>query len=184
MTNYYFRVLLTLLAACTLYFSCAASPKKGAMRKMLTSQKDNGYGKVINDSIVAIIFDAKKVTCELQSKNPSDITRNDTIAVLSTEMKTVFDYLFFDNDNFLSDDVVFGGFQSWVCFKFIVNKKKVIYLELDFGLRKWRILDKEKKQICKQDMKKNNMVFLRFTRMLFPEDKTLKMLHDNLTDSK
>ena len=69
MTNYYFRVLLTLLAACTLYFSCAASPKKGAMRKMLTSQKDNGYGKVINDSIVAIIFDAKKVTCELQSKN-------------------------------------------------------------------------------------------------------------------
>ena len=43
-----------------------------------------GYGKVINDSIVAIIFDAKKVTCELQSKNPSDITRNDTIAVLST----------------------------------------------------------------------------------------------------
>lgn len=184
MENRFLRIPLLLFVTSMLCVSCSASPRNREIKNMFESQKEDGYGKVLNDSIASIVLDARKITCELQSKNPSDTSRTDTVAVVPSRFNAVMTYLFLDKENFKSDDTVYGGFQSWACYEFKLSKKKVVYLELDFGLRKWRLLDKNKKQICMQDMKKNNMQFLRFTRMLFPQDKTLKILNDNLSAIK
>ena len=184
MINKFLRITLMVLVTSSLCVCCVASPKGDQAKKMLLSQKTDGYGKVMNDSIASIILEASKIICELQSKNPSDISRRDTVETVPVKFKTVLQFLFFDVDNFKSDDIVYGGFQSWACYKFKSGRNKIVYLEMDFSLRKWRLLDKNKKQICTQDMKENNLLFLRFTRLLFPQDKTLKILNDNLTTTK
>ena len=152
------------------------------MKNTLATQKE-GYEKIINDSVASIIMNAKKIVCELQSNNPDNKTMKDSVKIVNRDLRAVIKYLFFDEENFKSDDVVYGVFQSWVCYKFILSKKKIVYLEMDFGLRKWRLLDKDKNQLCTQDMKKNNMQFLRLTRLIFPEDKILKILKDNLSET-
>lgn len=174
---------LALLAAFTMCTSCVASPRKD-IKHILESQKETGYGKVMKDSIASIILDAKNVTCKLQSKNPSDSLRQDTVCHIPAKMQTIVQYLFFDEHNFQSDDSVYGKFETWVCFKFEAKKKQTVYLEMDFGLKKWRLLNGDKKQICSQDMKENNTQFLRLARLMFPKDKTLNLLNDNLNIKK
>ena len=53
-------------------------------------------------------------------------------------------------------------------------------LELDFGLKKWRLLNIHQDIVAIGDMKENNLQFLRFVRLLFPEDITLNLLYNNL----
>ena len=172
----YLTMLLIILSMCT---SCVASPA-GEIKDFFESQKEDGYGKVINDSIASIMFKAKSITCELQSQNPADTLRTDTLVSVPTKMHPVVFYLFFNKDNFQSSDTVYGKFETWACFKFEAKKKQTVFLELDFGLKKWRLLDANKKVICAQDMKENSAQFLHFTRLLFPKDLTLRLLNDNL----
>ena len=54
-----------------------------------------------------------------------------------------------------------------------------MYLELDFGLKKWRLLNSYQDIVAIGDMKENNLQFLRFVRLLFPEDITLNLLYNN-----
>lgn len=173
------RSLSLLLIVFTMCTSCSACSKKGA-QDLLCSQKELGYGKVMKDSIASIIFEAKSVTCELQSKNPADTLRQDSIIKVPSKYIPTLQYLFANPDNFQSNDTVFAKFNSWVCYKFEAKKKQVVYLEMDFGIRKWRLLDSKKKVICGSDMKENNMQFIYFTRLLFPKDKTLELLNNNL----
>lgn len=173
------RSLSMLLIVFTMCTSCNASPKD-EMRKLFDSQKELGYGKVMKDSVASIIFDAKTVTCELQSKNPADTLRQDTVIKVPEKLVSTLLYLFSNPDNFQTNDTVFGNFDSWACYKFEAKKKQVVYLEMDFGIRKWRLLDSKKKQICGSDMKENNMQFIYFTKLLFPNDKTLELLNNNL----
>jgi hypothetical protein len=162
---------------------CHASPKSDA-NNLFVSQKYNGYGKVVNDSIASIMLNAKHITCRLQSKSKEDSVRRDSICTISSKLNTVVQYLFFDANNFKSDDKVFGKFISWACFTFQGKMKQTVYLELDFGLAKWRLLDCKKKQICSKDMKEDNRQFLHFTQLIFPNDKTLMLLYNNLNSKK
>ena len=172
----YLAMQLIVLSMCT---SCIASPK-GDFKALFESQKEEGYGKVVNDSVASIMFNAKNITCELQSKNPADTLRKDSLSVIPAKLHSVVLFLFFNKDNFKSSDTVYGKFEPWACFKFEAKKKQTVFLELDFSLKKWRLLDSNKKQICAQDMKECSMQFLNFTRLLFPKDMTLKLLNDNL----
>ncbi len=173
-------MLLFVLGMCS---SCCASPKE-KVSIFFTSQKEDGYGKILKDSIVSIVINAKTITCELQSKNPIDTLRQDTIKIVPEKLHSIIQYLFFNTDNFQSADTVYAKFDSWVRYKFETKKKQAVYLELDFGLRKWRLLDANNKAICTQDMKELNTQFLYFTRLLFPKDLTLNLMSENLKAAK
>lgn len=173
------RSLSLLLIIFTMCTSCNASPKD-EMKKLFDSQKELGYGKVMKDSVASIIFDAKTITCELQSKNPADTLRQDSVSKVPKKLVSTLLYLFSNPDNFQTNDTIFGNFDSWVSYKFEAKKKQVVYLEMDFGIRKWRLLDSNKKVICGSDMKESNMQFIYFTRLLFPKDMTLELLNNNL----
>lgn len=177
------KLLLTsfiLVCSQSLCISCAASDKK-EFKTILTANKENGYAKVLNDSVANIILDAKRVTCYLQSKTQEDTLRQDSVNKLPSKVVPVFQYLILRPENFSSDHVVYGNFENWVCMKIEASRKKVIFIELDFGLSKWKLLDADKKQILQRDMKENNILLLDFVRMLFPNDLSLKILYNNLT---
>lgn len=176
-------ISLIMLITFTMCTSCIASPKN-EIKTLIEITKDDGFGKVMKDSISNIIFESKRIVCELQSKSPEDSLRQDSVIVIPSKLISVVQYLFFDVNNFKSNDVVYGKFDSWVCYKFESRKKQILFLEIDFGLSKWRLLDKNKTQICMQDMKENNLQFIRLTRLLFPKDKTLNMLYNNLNKQK
>ena len=171
--------LCLLLIVFTMCESCNASPKK-EFKKILETHKENGYGKVLPDSIANIMLDANKIMCELISKNPADTLRSDSVAKVPSLLRPIVKFLFFNEQNFRSNDIVFARFDPWVCYTFHAGKRAFVYLEMDFGLRKWRLLDKDRNQIYGADMKEINMQFLYLTRLLFPQDLTLKYLNDSL----
>ena len=173
------RSLSVLLIVFTMCESCNATPKS-EFKKILETHKEQGFGRVLPDSISNIILDANKIICELVSKNPTDTLRKDSVTIVPSKLRPIVKFLFFNEQNFQSNDTVFANFDPWVCYKFETYKRHFVYLEMDFGLRKWRLLDKNKKQIYGADMKELNMQFLYFTRLLFPQDLTLKFLNDNL----
>lgn len=173
-------ILLTLFIMCT---SCNSLPKDRA-RTLFESQKELGFGKALNDSLTSIIFNPKSITCEFHSESLDDTLRHDTVAKVPEELVTTFLYLFSNPTNFQSNEIVFGHFQTWVSYKIEASKKKTVNIELDFGLRKWRLSDANNKVICVYDMYENNLQFLYFTRLLFPKEKTLALLEANLTAIK
>lgn len=173
-------MLLTVLLICT---SCSASAK-GDTKIFFESQKEFGYGKVMKDSISSIMLNTKKISCELLSKNPIDTIRLDTIKVVPAKMQPTVQFLFFNVDNFQSNDTVYAKFIPWARYKFAAKKNQAVYVEFDFSLKKWRLLDASKKQICASDMKENSMQFLYFTILLFPNDPTLNLLSENLKAAK
>lgn len=175
------RLALLFLFVICLQMGCTAKTDPNAI---FLSQKENGYGKAIKDSIASIILNSKSIKCNLQSKNPLDTLRQDSVCVVSKDFHSVVKYIFFNEENFKSDDVVYGKFIPWACLTFYGKKKQTVYLELDFGLSKWRLLNSGKKQICSRDMKEGNKQFLHLVRLLFPQDYTLKILNENINASK
>lgn len=71
-----------------------------------------------------------------------------------------------------------------VSIEIISKKKRKVNIELDFGLSKWRMVDAAGKLLTQKDMQSNNIQFVRFVRMLFPDDKTLCLLNQNFTIKK
>lgn len=132
------------------------------------------------DSITNIIAHFRKVECELQDRNPKDTTRVDSIKKLPRKLNEVLRYLLLDEDNYKSNDIVYGLFSSSIRYKLYQSKEKYIFVEFDFGLRKWQVLDSKKEVLFQRDIKENNLQMIRFSRMVFPEDETLKILQNNL----
>ena len=132
------------------------------------------------DSITNIISHFRKVECELQNRNPQDTTRVNSKKILPRKWNEVLRYILLDEDNYKSNDIIFGLFSSFVRYKLYQSKKKYVFVEFDFGLRKWQILDSQKDILFQGDIKENNLQMLRFSRMVFSEDETLKILQDNL----
>ena len=132
------------------------------------------------DSVTNIIAHFRKVECELQDRNPHDTIRVNSKKILPRQLNEVLIYILLDEDNYKSNDIVFGLFSSSIRYKLYQSKKKYVFVEFDFGLRKWQILDSKKDVLFQGDIKENNLQMLRFSRMVFPEDTTLKILQDNL----
>ena len=101
--------------------------------------------------------------------------------MLPRGLNNVLKYILLDPENHKTNDIVYGLFSSSICYKFNQTKEEYVYIEHDFGLRKWRILNSEKEQLYMGDMKENNLQLLRFSRLVFPDDLTLKILYNNLT---
>ena len=132
------------------------------------------------DSITEIISHFKRVECELQCGKSYDTTNVGTKKVLPRKYNEVLRFLLLDNDNYKTNEIVYGLFSSSIRYKIIQSRCKYIYAEFDFGLSKWQILDSENKVLFQGDMKENSLQMLRFSRIVFPEDETLKVLQDNL----
>lgn len=132
------------------------------------------------DSIINIIAHFRKVECELQDRNPQDITNIKSPKILPRKLNEVLRYILLDEDNYKSNDIVFGLFSSSIRYKLYQSKKKYVFAEFDFGLRKWQILDSKKDILFQGDIKENNLQILRLSRIVFPEDEMLKILQVNL----
>lgn len=159
--------------------SCMAYPRKYS--SCIESRQDSTlYAIMVNDSITNIIVRARNITCESLVVSSKDSVQVDSVKTLSGVIKNVLKYLILDPSNFESNDIVFGQFSPSVSYRFVGSGKRVVYVEMDFGLKKWRILDNKKRELQMGDMKKNNIQFLRLTRIIFPKDDYLRILNDNL----
>lgn len=138
------------------------------------------FPNIPSDSITNIISHFKRVECELQGKNPRDTVRVITKKVLSRKYNEVLRYILSDDDNYKTNDILFGLFSSSIKYKIIQSHRKYVYAEFDFGLRKWQIFDSNREVLFQGDIKENNLQILRFSRLIFPDDVTLKLLQDNL----
>ena len=134
----------------------------------------------ISDSLKSIIKEARKITCTLEKFNPVDTIRRNSVKVLPRKFNPIFKFLLLDPSNFRTNDIVYGIFQSDVCYKLCVSKNKYVYILFDFGLRKWKLVDSKEQEIFTSDMKMTYMQFLRLTRLYFPDDLTLELLYNNL----
>ncbi|HIT16445.1 MAG TPA: hypothetical protein IAA88_08715 [Candidatus Avimuribaculum pullicola] len=134
----------------------------------------------VKDSITEIILNFKKVECKLQGKNPKDTNRIEVKKKLPRKLNEVLRYILLDEDNYKSNDIVYGAFSSTIRYKIIQSRRIYVYAEFDFGLRKWRILNSKEEVLFQWDIKENNLQMLRFSRVVFPEDETLKILQNNL----
>ncbi len=180
MNRLLFMKIAAIFMASFAYISCTAHPKSN--HSDLIMGKDSiGYSKFLTDSILDIIQDTRYITCKLQALNPVDSVRSDSVKVIPQKMNAIVLFLFFDSNNFKSNRVVYGHFSSSARFVFKASKKRIVYLEFDFGLRKWRMLDATGKIICISDMEETNLQFLRLVRLLFPRDITLNLMFNNLT---
>lgn len=160
--------------------SCAV-PKRCSSNELVLKSDSTVYVNLLNDSIAGIVLNSNLVVCQLQSLNPIDSIRTDSVRTLPKNMNAVIKYLFFDPSNFRSNDIVYGRFSSSARYTFKTRHGQILYLDLDFGLKKWRLLDSNGNEICISDMKSSNLFFLRFTRLIFPNDMTLNLLYNNLT---
>ncbi len=138
------------------------------------------YANTITDSIANIILNFRKVECELQNRNPQDTTKVNAKKILPRKLNEVLRYILLDEDNYKSNDIVYGLFSSSIRYKLYQSRKNYVFVEFDFGLRKWQILNSKEDVLIQGDIKENNLQMLRFSRMVFPKDETLKILHDNL----
>lgn len=132
----------------------------------------------LNDSVLDIIWRANSVICTLQGKSPMDSTRTDTTRIVPYQKMCTLKYLLSDTRNFASNDIVFGLFSASCKYQFLSPKSRIVCVEFDFGLKKWRILDYRDEEIFRSDMKENSYHFLRITQLLFPQDVTLKLLNN------
>lgn len=171
------QVLIVLMLSASV--TCLASPKRTVV-SVLAQADSTLCAKIVNDSISNIIAKARKVSCRLLTVDSKDSVQVDTVKSLSSGMKNILRYLLMDPSNQRSNDIVYGVFSPSVSYRFSVSSRRTVYLELDFGLKKWRILDVDYKELQMGDMKKNNIQFLRLSRIVFPTDKYLKLLNDNL----
>lgn len=171
---------ITALFLTTLICVSCAIPKRCGSNELVLKSDTTVYAKLLNDSITEIVLNSNLVVCQLLSLNPIDSIRTDSIRILPENMNTVIKYLFFDPSNFCSNDIVYGRFSSSARYTFKTRHGQTLYLDLDFGLKKWKLLDSNGNEICISDMKKSNLYFLRFTRIIFPNDVTLNLLYNNL----
>lgn len=135
---------------------------------------------LVSDSLINILLKARKVECKLLSQNPSDTTRSTSSKVVPRYYINVIKFLLLDQSNYLTNDIVYGLFKPDVSYKFYLPNKDYLYVQLDFGLKKWKILDSDIHELAIADMKNSAYYFLLLTKYLFPNDTTLELLYDTL----
>ena len=145
---------------------------------MFPQQVSNSEIK-LNDSITDIIANAKKIRCQLVSQNPLDTVRAKDTCVVPSRLMAVVSFLISDPSNFESNEIVYGMFSPTVRYEFEKSKGQKAIVELDFGLKKLKIFDLKGSAILMTDMPTTSHQLLRLTRLIFPDDVTLKLRSEN-----
>lgn len=170
---------IVLFLSVLVFTSCSVS-RKCCNSGFILKSDSTVYAKFLNDSIAEVVLNSDVVICQLQSLNPVDSIRTDSIRTLPSKLNAVIKYLFFEPSNFKSNDIVYGHFSSSARYTFKTPSGQMLYWELDFGLKKWKLLNVNGEELCICDMKASNLFLLRLTRIIFPTDMTLSLLYNNL----
>ena len=133
----------------------------------------------LNDSITDIIANAKKIQCQLVSQNPLDTVRAKDTCVVPSKLMPVLSFLISEPSNFKTNEIVYGVFSPTVRYEYEKSKGQTAMVEMDFGLNKLRISDSKGSVILMTDMPTTSHQLLRLTRLIFPDDITLKLRSEN-----
>lgn len=170
----------SIIAVLFLCLSCATSKCGETVSKL---QSDSTvYSDAISDSIVNIVDKSHSITAKLKHVNRIDTIACDSVRVLNGDEVSIFKFLFFDPQNFKSNEIVYGIFSPTVEFSISKDVKESVVMEIDFGLKKWQMTDKNGDTIYIADIKDTSKHFLRLTRLLFPNDSILNLMEDNLNN--
>lgn len=134
----------------------------------------------ISDSLLAQITRAHKIECRILSISPCGTINPFPSYRLPNKYRYIVKFLFRDPSNFFTDKVVYGKFHPDVCFIFYVTCGKYVIYQLDFGLKKWKLLDSNSQELCTADMGVSFYYFLNLLKELFPNDTTIRLLFDTL----
>lgn len=170
--------LFTLIATFLILFSNSCKTSNG-MSSSFFSQKEFKSDIHINDSISDIITKATNIKCKLVSSNPLDTVRKNDTKSVPAHLRPVLSFLISDPSNFETNDIVYGLFSPSVRYEFEKTKNQKVMVDLDFGLKKLKISDRQGNIILISDMPTTSNQFLRLTRLIFPKDVSLKLRSEN-----
>lgn len=165
------------LIGCATQAGCNSLPKSNARDGIKYQQSTVAHP--LGDSITSIIINAKSVKCSLIAK--SDTVPQNSVIELSQESKAIFLYLLCQPVNFQTDKIVYGRFMPWTRFTCAKGGNKVVHVEFDYSLKKWRILDHMRNTIVTGDTGTNNEQLMLFAQELFPLEPNLKLLSNKST---
>lgn len=147
---------------------CSAKTVKNQdfiMKEMINPVLKDSLG----DSICNIITSSKKVKVERLITNQSQPSKMPT-KWLSKEEIGIATFLLMANDSIKKQSPVFGKYSPNVKFTFF-SKKRLVVVEIDFGLQQVCFVGKETKKF---DLRENYV--LKFCNMLFINDEYLSFL--------
>ena len=181
-----FKTLCVSLITIIIYTSCGCCRNYMSnsiyMDGLLASKSDTiKLNFPMKDSLSKIMRHPRKITCVLGCANYIDSLRSDTTKDLPKEMYSIFNFLFWSPTNFESNNIVYGTFSTSVNYIIKGRNDQQLTIQFDFGLKKWRLLDKDSRIVLTADLKNENLQLLRLTRLLFPNDTTLQLMNENLT---
>ncbi|MDE5997322.1 MAG: hypothetical protein K2G77_03820 [Muribaculaceae bacterium] len=168
----------SLLCVLLTTFCISCRTQHNVSNAMFSKQVSNSEIK-LNDSISDIIANAEKIQCRLVSQNPLDTVRTKDTCEVPYRLMPVVSFLISDPSNFETNEIVYGMFSPSVRYEFEKTKGQTATVEMDFGLKKLRISDSQDSVILMTDMPSTSHQLLRLTRLIFPDDVTLKLRSEN-----
>lgn len=156
--------------------SCSTKSSKSQKAKKVSKMTyDNStFDNAVGDSIQTIIMSAK-VTAMLTTTD--SLKAQPMQLILSREDAQVLRFLVSDPQMFIENVQSYGIVMPQVRYLFEKSKSEKVEVGLDFGLRKWILVDGTGKIVKQYALAKNDL--LRFSQNLFPSDELITNLYNS-----
>ena len=139
-------------------------------------QADSCLVKVLGDSISQIVTSAKSIKAYVwKSDNHKDIKTN--AKRLNKSQRSILHFILADTSMVKGNAIVYGKFTP--CLGFVLKKShsQKVYIDVDLGLGKWAVSDRNGKLLKQFDIEGKNL--LRFSAMLYPSDEFIMGIYNN-----
>lgn len=156
--------------------SCSAKSSKRLKAKKVSRMTyvNTAFDKAVGDSIQSILTSGK-VTVMLMTTD--SLKTQPLQSVLSREDTQVLRFLVSDPQMFIEGTQSYGVVMPQVKILFEKSKSEMIEIGLDFGLRKWMLVDSTGKVIKQFALAKNDL--LRFSHYLYPDDELISKFYNS-----
>ena len=156
--------------------SCSAKPAKPQKAKKLSrmTYANATFDNAVGDSIQTIMMTGK-VTVMLTTTD--SLKAQPVLLTLSREDVQVLRFLVSDPQMFIESTQSYGVAMPQVRLLFEKSKSEKVEVGLDFGLRKWIMVDGTGKVVKQYALAKNDL--LRFSHNLFPTDELITNLYNS-----
>lgn len=139
-------------------------------------QTDSCLVKALGDSISQIVTSAKSIKAYVwKSENHKDIKTN--AKRLNKSQRGILHFILADSCMVKGNAIVYGKFTPCLGFVFKKSCSKKVYIDVDLGLGKWSVNDRNGKLIKQFDIEGNDL--LRFSAMLYPSDEFIMGIYNN-----
>ena len=157
-------------ASCSTKYSKPQKAKKASKMTYANTTFDNAVG----DSIQTIMMSGK-VTVMLTTTD--SLKARPILLALSREDTQVLRFLVSDPQLFIESVQSYGAVMPQVRVLFEKSKSEKVEVGLDFGLRKWILVDGTGKVVKQYALAKSDL--LRFSHSLFPKDELITNLYNS-----